>query len=281
MSSLWNYWHLIVPEYIPMALTTLLVGAVATTGSLPDYRFWIVAFALCCVVGAFNAFNAIADREIDKINKPERPLPNNKISEKSALSFAMLLYVIALLVAYLVNIYVFGIVFIAVIITAAYSYPSIDLKRVYILGTLTVTVFYAIICFLAGWALYPTMPIPLEIMMFLFILGFSLAITKDFMDVPGDSFNNAHTLPVKLGYHQSIGIVFLFLTFAFLFLAFLIYSDILPTKYYALLLFYPLMFFNVNTFRKHAKSFYTNHLFVKTIILIIILEMVYIGLTLY
>jgi len=281
MATLYDYWHLIVPEYIPMAITTLLVGAVATTGSLPDWRFWPLAFALFCIVGAFNSFNALADRAIDRINRPERPIPMGAISEKQALLFAMLLYFVALLVAYLINVYVFGVIFIAVIVTAAYSYPEIDLKRRYVVGTLTVTVFYSILCFIAGWALYPTYAIPVEIMLFLFILGFSLSITKDFMDIPGDSFNKANTLPVKHGYLQSIGIVFIVLTFAFLFLAFLIYSEKLPTKFYALLLFYPLMFFNVSSFRKHAKSFYTNHLFLKTIILIITLELVFVGLTVW
>jgi len=64
-----DYWKLIVPEYIPMAISTLLVGAVLSTGILPDVRFWFVAAALVCVVGAFNSFNAIADKEIDKMEK--------------------------------------------------------------------------------------------------------------------------------------------------------------------------------------------------------------------
>jgi len=281
MASIFDYWHLIVPEYIPMAITTLLVGAVATTGTLPDWRFWPVAFALFCVVGAFNAFNAIADREIDKINQPGRPIPKGTVSEKQALFFAILLYFVALLVAYWINPFVFGVIFIAVMLTAAYSYPGIDLKKKYMMGTLTVTAFYAILCFIAGWALYPTLQVPVEIMAFLFLLGFSMAITKDFMDVPGDSFNKAHTFPVKHGYLQSIGIVFIFLTFAFLFFAFTVYSGKLTNKFYALLLFYPIMFFNVSSFRKHEKSFYTNHLFQKTVMLIIALEMAFVALALY
>ena len=281
MPHLLDYWHLIVPEYIPMAISTALVGAVLTTGSLPDWRFFPLAFALCCIVGAFNSFNAIADKEIDKINRPERPVPMGVISEKQALCFAITLYIIALLVAYLLNTFVFGVIFIAVIVTAAYSYPGIDLKKRYIAGTVTAGVFYSIICFMAGWALYPAFQIPVEIILFLFLLGFSLAVTKDFTDVPGDSFNKAQTLPVKLGYLQSVGIVFIALTFSFLILAFLIYIEKLPNKYYVLLVFYPLMFFNINSFKKHAKYFYADNVFRKTILLIIALEIVMIGLTLY
>lgn len=281
MFHLVDLWHLVVPEYIPMAITTLFVGIVATTGFLPDWRFWLVSVSLLCVVGAFNSFNAIADKEIDRVNRPERPLPNSRISEKHALLFAIFLYFLALLISYLISIIVFWIVFAAVIITAAYSYPGIDLKKHFLTGTITVTIFYAILCFLAGWALYPTYPIPLGAMLFFFLLGFGLAVTKDFMDVPGDTFNSAHTLPVRLGYSQSVGIVFILLTFAFLFLTFQIYSGALQQKYYLLLLFYPLMFFNVNSFRKHAKSFYSNHVFLKTIALIILLEAAFAVLSLY
>jgi len=281
MARILDYWHLFVPEYIPMAVTTLLVGAVATTGTLPDWRFWPVAFALCCIVGAFNSLNAIADKEIDRINRPERPVPRDAISEKQALTFSIILYLVALATAYWVSMTVFMIVFAAVILTAAYSYPEIELKKKYLIGTLVVTIFYAGLCLLAGWALYPAQRMPIEVMFFFFVLGFGLAITKDFMDIPGDSFNKAHTIPVKLGYTQSIGIVFIILTFAFLLLGFLVYSDMLPSKYYLLLIFYPLLFFNTNSFRKHAQSFYTNHLFQKTVLLLIALELAFVGLTLY
>ncbi|MFA6269363.1 MAG: UbiA family prenyltransferase, partial [archaeon] len=199
-----HYWNLMVPEYVPMAITTLLAGAVVTTGTLPNSSFWLLAVSLSCIVGAFNSFNAIADKEIDKINSPHRPIPSKKIEEKHALYFSIGLYVLALLLASFINTTAFIIILGCVVLTAAYSYPKINLKQRFLLGTLTVTLFYAVLCFLAGWALSPTQRFPLEIATFLFLMGFGLAITKDFMDLPGDAFHRKHTLPVKLGYLQSI-----------------------------------------------------------------------------
>ncbi|MFA6420510.1 MAG: UbiA family prenyltransferase [archaeon] len=267
-----HYWNLMVPEYVPMAITTLLAGAVVTTGTLPNSSFWLLAVSLSCIVGAFNSFNAIADKEIDKINSPHRPIPSKKIEEKHALYFSIGLYVLALLLASFINTTAFIIILGCVVLTAAYSYPKINLKQRFLLGTLTVTLFYAVLCFLAGWALSPTQRFPLEIATFLFLMGFGLAITKDFMDLPGDAFHRKHTLPVKLGYLQSIVFIILTLTISFALLTYIIYIGLLPQKFYLLDIFYPLMLFNVYSYKHHSKSFLTTHLFRTTMVFVMMLE---------
>jgi len=273
MSKISHFFHLIVPQYIPMALTSLLVGAVFSISSLPDWRFWIAAFSLSCIVGGFNSFNAIADKEIDRINKPYRPIPSKKITEREALLFAALLYFVALFSAFLINLVFFVIIFISTLLTIAYSYPGLDLKKRFFFGTLSVTFFYAVLCPLAGWALYPLEEIPLSIIFFLFFFGLSLAISKDFMDMLGDSCNKANTFPVRLGYNQSIGFVFLFLTFSFGFLIFLVSQKILRSEYLFILIFFPLLILNINILRRKTILFTKNNVFGRTIILIIILEL--------
>ena len=281
MGSVFDYWKLMVPEYAPMAITTLLAGTVVTTGLLPRTSFWLLAISLFCIVGAFNSFNAIADKEIDKINSPHRPIPSKKISERNALYFSISLYIIALVLAWLVNSTAFLVIAGCVILTTAYSYPKIDLKKRFFLGTLTVTVFYATLCFIAGWALTPTLAFPVQIAAFLFLIGLGLAITKDFMDVPGDAFHRAHTLPVKFGYLQSLAIIVVILTTAFAFLAVIIYQEFLPQKYYLLLVFYPLMLFNLFGYMEHQKSFLTTHLFRTTMGFIMVLEIAIVALTIF
>lgn len=272
MHRIIDYWNLMVPEYAPMAITTLFAGTVVTTGLLPVTSFWLLAVSLFCIVGAFNSFNAIADKEIDKINSPHRPIPSKKILEHHALYFSIILYVVALVLAWFVNPTAFLVIVGCVVLTAVYSYPKINLKKRFFLGTLTVTVFYATLCFIAGWALTPTSPFPSQIAAFLFILGLGLAITKDFMDVPGDSFHRAHTLPVKFGYLQSLALIVFILTLAFAFFTFIIYQNLLPQKYYLLLIFYPLMLFNLYGYIEHHKSYLTTHLFRTTMVFIMVLE---------
>jgi len=272
MANIKNFLNLITPQYIPIAFFGLLVGIVSTINSLPDWRFWIAAASVICIVSGFNSFNAIADREIDRINKPYRPIPNKRISEIQALYFALASYALALILAFLINSQFFVIIFISVIITIAYSYPGIYLKKKFFIGTMIGTIFYAILCPLAGWALYPTNAIPFPIIFFLFILGLSLSVSKDFTDLAGDHFNQIQTLPVKLGYLQSIAMMFIFLTFSFFFLIFLIMQTLLPEKYYVLLIFFPLSVLNINTLRDKQKQLINNHFFFRTVLLIILLE---------
>lgn len=273
MATTIDFLHLSVPQYIPIAFFGLLVGVVFTIGSLPDFRFWVAALSLACIVGGFNSFNAIADKDIDRINKPYRPIPSRRISEEQALYFALVLYVIALILGFLINLQFFAIVFVSMILTIAYSYPGIYLKKKFFVGTMVGTVFYAILCPLAGWALYPDVAIPFSIIFFLFALGLSLAVSKDFTDIAGDHFNQANTFPVKLGYSQSIALVFVFLTFSFLFLVFLIIQKLLPEKYYLLLIFFPLSVLNINTLRGNPRKPPSNHVFLRTVLLIVFLEL--------
>ena len=49
-----------------------------------------------------NALNQIYDLEIDRVNKPKRPLPSGRLSMRDAWSFTCVTYVIALVLAWLV-----------------------------------------------------------------------------------------------------------------------------------------------------------------------------------
>jgi geranylgeranylglycerol-phosphate geranylgeranyltransferase len=276
-----NYWKLFSPEYIPMAITTALIGAIATSNILPDYRFLIITIAICCVIGAFNSYNAIADKEIDKVNRLDRPLPMGHISEKRALHLAIILYFIALILSATIGIEALGIMALSILVTIAYSFPKLHLKKTFLVGTISVAFFYATLCFALGWALYPKLTFPFELAVFLFILGAGLSITKDFMDFAGDSFHGAKTLPVKIGYNKSIAIILVILTGAFGLLFEMIRGGIIDNKFFVLLVFYPLMISNVFLFKKYSKSFDSKSLFSQIMILIIALELGYVFLVFF
>ena len=57
---------------------------------------FLVVFFIC---GFGNVVNDIYDVEIDKLNKPHRPLPSNKISIKNAWRFAWLLLIFGLILS--------------------------------------------------------------------------------------------------------------------------------------------------------------------------------------
>jgi len=280
MTDFRSYIQLIVPEYIPMALTTALVGYVLSNGAFPGIEFLILIVVFSCLVGAFNAFNAVADRDIDKINKPDRPVPSNSLHEKKAIKVAAVLYSAAFILAVTVNLTFLLIVIVSIIITASYSFPGIYLKKRFILGSLTVTFFYAILCALGGWSFNLGNPIPLAVISFLFILGLGLSISKDFMDVTGDKALKAYTVPVKLGRKNGVKIIITLLAISFIFLLFLISLGHTDQRFFFLLIFLPVFLYLASRFRKASSAIENNRIFNELIVALIILEFAIIALVL-
>ena len=83
-------------------LTSIAVIAGAFIAKGPeDILDFQTEIAICCVsammlVGGGNALNDYNDRESDKRNHPERPIPSGKISAENALNFAQILFTLGL-----------------------------------------------------------------------------------------------------------------------------------------------------------------------------------------
>jgi geranylgeranylglycerol-phosphate geranylgeranyltransferase len=52
----------------------------------------IVAIAAFLLLSAGNVLNDFCDIEIDRINKPSRPIPSGQVKRRSALAFAVVLF---------------------------------------------------------------------------------------------------------------------------------------------------------------------------------------------
>src|SRR5688572_25342759 len=80
-----------------------------------------------------NALNQIYDLEIDRINKPGRPLPSGRLSIGDAWRFTVVAYAAALVLAWLVapggRRECFWLVVAAVVCTLLYSVPPFRTKR--------------------------------------------------------------------------------------------------------------------------------------------------------
>ncbi len=271
MARVWDFFMLSVPQYIPMAITSLLVGAVLATGAIPGIEFLLAAVVVSLVTAGFNSFNAIADIEIDRINKVGRPLPSKRITRRQALIFSAILYSVALFAAFFLGLSYLLITLIAIALTISYSLPRLNFKRKFFFGTFLVTFYYAVLCPLWGWALYPSQSIPFAMISFLFFIGFGLAVTKDFMDILGDSSHGADTFPVKIGAVNSKLIVTVVILLSFAYLAVLGVQEIMPKKYLAVLVFLPLFLGNV--LRYDTKTNRASRMFNINVILIMFVEL--------
>jgi geranylgeranylglycerol-phosphate geranylgeranyltransferase len=188
----------------------------AAEGKLPQGMCIIAAIVGGLLNAASNALNQITDLDIDRVNKPERPIPSGRMSIRTAAAIAALLYIICLVVSYIaVGPGFFLVIVIGAIFSLAYSIPPIRTKNNPILANPTMAIPRGILLILAGYVaqleltrelttfgehtalLWNATPWAAGIIMFLFLLG--AASTKDFADIEGDEAHGARTIPVVLG----------------------------------------------------------------------------------
>jgi len=82
---------------------------------------FIAAFAASLVMASGNIINDIHDIEIDKINKPLRPLPSGKITIKEAYGLYIFFIAISIAISFLINEMAMVIVLVSILILFTYS----------------------------------------------------------------------------------------------------------------------------------------------------------------
>jgi 4-hydroxybenzoate polyprenyltransferase len=192
-------------------------GAVTAAGAAPAEP-WSVALLTYPVIGvamaavlnaASNALNQIYDLEIDRINKPKRPLPSGRMSLDEAWTFTAAAYAVALVLAWLVapggRRECFWIVVVATMITILYSVPPFRTKRLGIWANVTIAIPRGVLLKVAGWSSVKTIagvePWFIGAIFGLFLLGAST--TKDFADMEGDARGGCRTLPIIYGVRRA------------------------------------------------------------------------------
>ncbi len=90
-----------------MAGIAALVGTLIAFLALPDsmpvqlkYEPALVFSVVFLVTGAGNAINDYFDYEIDRINRPRRPIPSGRVNRKTALYFSILLFGTGIVLSY-------------------------------------------------------------------------------------------------------------------------------------------------------------------------------------
>ncbi|WNY27645.1 geranylgeranylglycerol-phosphate geranylgeranyltransferase [Methanolapillus ohkumae] len=147
--------------------------------------------------GAGNVLNDYYDIDIDKINRPDRPLPSGRVSLTEAVYLAILCFSIALLIAFFINPIagVFGFLNVFMLIWYAKS-----LKRTILIGNFSIA-YLTGSTFLFGAAFFGWDGIiallPLAILAF--FATASREIVKDIEDMKGDARDGAITFPIKFG----------------------------------------------------------------------------------
>ncbi|MBN2600952.1 MAG: geranylgeranylglycerol-phosphate geranylgeranyltransferase, partial [Candidatus Marinimicrobia bacterium] len=155
-----------------------------------------------------NALNDYCDAEIDRINRPNRPIPQGCISRKEALVFAVGLFVLgSLLACPILSPELSIIVGVALVMLIGYS---LYFKVRPLFGNLMVSLILGM-AFLFAATVFGD--IRKGIPPFFLAFGFTLIreIVKDIQDMEGDRTVNARTIPLSIGIPSTRRLIF-FLT---------------------------------------------------------------------
>ena len=198
-----------------MILTAIAVIAGSFIAAGPEIMDFQIEVAICCLcsmmlVGGGNALNDYNDRETDKENHPERPIPSGSISADAASVYAQALLGSGLLILLfaLDNKMPFVIALIGIILLIVYEN---GLKAAGISGNITVGLMSGAVFLFAGMAVND--PGPTLWMCGLAVLAtVTREIIKDVQDLEGD--RDRRTLPASIGIENSMRVAILFLLIA-------------------------------------------------------------------
>jgi 4-hydroxybenzoate polyprenyltransferase len=107
VQRLTGFFRLMRPANIVTAIADILAGIIIS-GYLasPEYSLLPVFLLVLTTIGLYGGgvvFNDVFDAELDKIERPERPIPSGLVSKKNATVLALLLLVMAIVAASFVH----------------------------------------------------------------------------------------------------------------------------------------------------------------------------------
>jgi 4-hydroxybenzoate polyprenyltransferase len=188
---------------------------------------------------ANNAINQIYDLDIDRVNKPKRPLPSGALTMRQAWGFTLVTFAIAWVLAYLASPpsppevlarrECFWIVVLTTFLCWAYSAPPLWTKRRGMLANITIAIPRGVLLKVAGWSTVKTIvglePWYIGSIFGLFLLG--AASTKDFADIEGDKAGGCRTLPIQYGVKAAAWIIAPFFVLPFFLIPYGVWRGIL------------------------------------------------------
>ncbi|MDS0292866.1 geranylgeranylglycerol-phosphate geranylgeranyltransferase [Halogeometricum luteum] len=190
---------------------TLSAGVLTFTGSFvaaglfaSPFRVAAAVLATVFATGAGNAVNDYFDREIDAINRPDRPIPRGAVSSRGALAFSVALFLGAVVCAALLPLEALGIAVVNLLALVAYTEYFKGLPGVgnVVVGYLTGSTFL----FGAAAVGDPLNRSVLVLFGLAALATFTREVVKDVEDLAGDREEGLRTLPIVAGERVALGV---------------------------------------------------------------------------
>ena len=183
------------------------VNAIITFVSIP-VAFWIAGGVLsswlfillagltgALVAAGANAINDAFDIDIDRINRPDRPLPRGALTIQDAQKMWLIVSIVALGINLFLNLTALLIVMLTIALLYLYS---ARLKRTVLLGNIVIGLMTGM-AFIYGGVVAGRIEHAVVPAIFAFLINLARELLKDIEDMEGDRKEHAVTLPIKYG----------------------------------------------------------------------------------
>jgi len=189
-----------------IAFFGVLTGALlfSMDSPLPPFEVLGAAISAALILAGGNALNDYFDFEIDKLNKPKRPIPSGRITRPDAFILAMTFFLIGLGLAKSINRFCLGIAIINTIVLIVYGRWG---KKMLVVSNLVVAYLVGSVFIYGAAAVFnPAIhysPVGLKLMLVMtacaFLITLAREIVKDIEDMHGDRKAYSDTLPLRFG----------------------------------------------------------------------------------
>ncbi len=176
--------------------------AVFLAGHPIGYLIWLVALSCFFITSGGNAINDLVDESIDRVNKPKRPIPSGRLSNRETLFFSIFLSIVGVLLGGVVSLQLLEIAIPAAILLYLYSF---FLKREGFKGNIAIA-FLGGLPFVYGGVAVGSIQVTIIPFIFAFFLHLSRELTKDIEDMQGDK-GYARTFPLLYGTRKTIKLI--------------------------------------------------------------------------
>lgn len=167
--------------------------------SVPAMDVALAALSAVLVGGAANSMNDYFDLEIDRVNRPDRPLPSALVSPGAARIIWIIGSVVGIGVGFWLSLPHVVLATCAVVLLYLYN---MYWKRTVLVGNVVVAIMTALALVYGAWAVGRTGPV-LAGAAFAFLTTLAREIIKDVEDVKGDAAAEAGTVAVVLGVRRA------------------------------------------------------------------------------
>lgn len=230
--------------------------------TLSGFGFLLLCLSTVCIAAAGNIINDIYDVDTDRINKPEKLVLGNKISEKTAFTAYIIFSILGVGIGFYLSNLIgrpgFSALFI--IISALLYLYATHLKYILVIGNLLVSGLVAMTVIIMGlFELLPAITpgnqqtqsiifsILLDYAFYAFLINWLREMVKDQDDIKGDYNTGRNTLPIAIGKERANKVIFIIGLIPFAAIIYYMYNylfnNLIAVLYALILILGPLLYF--------------------------------------